>query len=214
MYSLSSNEALRRVPTRLVLVAGLHLVVISALINGLHVRLGPAPPPAITGSVIETPAPTPEKFTPPPLTLSKTNVTLDQTPLPVFEPVVTEIQPQPLTDPLPSASLGAAVQTYVPVPAPVVVGAAVDPRHPLTQPAYPSASIRMNEEGALSLSVLVGADGRVHEAKVAQSSGSSRLDQAAVDEARTRWHLRPATRNGVPFEQWLTLRVIFRLENR
>jgi hypothetical protein len=50
--------------------------------------------------------------------------------------------------------------------------------------------------------------------KVAESSGSSRLDQAAMSEARSHWRLRPATRNGVPFEQWLTLRVVFHLENR
>jgi TonB family protein len=54
----------------------------------------------------------------------------------------------------------------------------------------------------------------VHDAKVARTSGSDRLDQAAVSEAKARWHLRPATRDGRPFEQWLTLRVVFRLENR
>ena len=212
MYSLSSTEALSRVPTRLVLVAGLHLVVIAALINGLHVRLGPPPPPEITGSVIDAPAHTPEKFTPPEPTLVSTIIPRDETPLPMIDTIVPEALPPPLADPGPSMSSGAVA--HVPLPEPVVLGAAVDPRHPLTQPAYPAASIRMNEEGALSLSVLVGADGRVREAKVAQSSGSSRLDQAAVAEAKTRWHLRPATRNGVPFEQWLTLRVVFRLENR
>ena len=101
-----------------------------------------------------------------------------------------------------------------PTPASVVTDAAVDPRHPLTQPPYPPGAIRGNEEGALNLSVLVGTDGRVRDVKVAESSGSSRLDQAAMSEARSHWRLRPATRNGVPFEQWLTLRVVFHLENR
>jgi periplasmic protein TonB len=209
MYTPSSIGALRRVPTRLVLVGGLHFIVIFALINGLHVRVGTPPPAAMRLSVIEESAPAPEKFLPPVVPVySSTSVTPD----PVIDPIITEVAPPPPSlDPLPpSVSTGEVTK----VPEPVIVGAAVDPRHPLSQPPYPLASIRMSEEGALSLALLVGVDGRVREAKVAQSSGSERLDQAAVNEAKTHWHLRPATRGGVAFEQWLTLRVVFRLENR
>ena len=67
---------------------------------------------------------------------------------------------------------------------------------------------------ALLHALEVGTDGRVMDAKVAQSSGFPRLDEAAVKEARSHWRLRPAMRNGVPFEQWLTLGVVFRLENQ
>jgi protein TonB len=84
----------------------------------------------------------------------------------------------------------------------------------LTQPPYPISSRHLAEEGALLLDILVGADGQVHEAKVSRSSGFERLDQAALSEAKQHWRLRPATRNGVAFEQWLTLRVVFRLEDR
>jgi hypothetical protein len=35
-----------------------------------------------------------------------------------------------------------------------------------------------------------------------------------VSEALQHWRLRPATRNGSAFEQWLTLKVVFRLEDR
>lgn len=85
---------------------------------------------------------------------------------------------------------------------------------PLTQPPYPTASIRDNETGTVAIEVLVGTDGRVRDARIAQSSGSGRLDEAALREARQHWRLRPATRDGTPFEQWLTLRVVFRLESR
>jgi periplasmic protein TonB len=54
----------------------------------------------------------------------------------------------------------------------------------------------------------------VLEAKATQSSGSERLDQAAIKEARQHWRLRPATRNGVPFEQWLNVPVVFQLTER
>ena len=210
MYSLSSSGALRRVPTHLVLVAGVHLAVIWALINGLHVQVLPAPPPSTEASVIDTQAPPPDTFVV--KESPRFNVV---TPIPdpkvdpINEPLPTAISQQRSNDPLPPSTGAVAA-----LPTPVVTGAAVDPRHPLTQPAYPTTSIRNTEEGALSLSVLVGTDGRVHDAKVAASSGFARLDEAAVNEAKARWHLRPATRDGVPFEQWLTLRVVFRLENR
>ena len=99
-------------------------------------------------------------------------------------------------------------------PESVINAAAVDPHHPLTQPPYPMSSRRLAEEGALVLDILVGADGQVHDAKVSRSSGFDRLDQAALSEAKQHWRLRPATRNGVAFEQWLTLRVVFRLAER
>ena len=96
----------------------------------------------------------------------------------------------------------------------MIDGPAIDPHHPLTQPPYPMSSRRIAEEGALLLDILVSADGHVRDAKVSQSSGFDRLDQAAMSEAKQHWRLRPATRNGVPFEQWLTLRVVFRFQDR
>ena len=76
------------------------------------------------------------------------------------------------------------------------------------------ASRHLAEEGALVLDILVGADGHVRDARVSRSSGFERLDRAAVSEALQHWRLRPATRNGSAFEQWLTLKVVFRLADR
>ncbi len=45
---------------------------------------------------------------------------------------------------------------------------------------YPSASRRLSEEGSVTLEVFVGVDGRVSDAKVVQSSGFPRLDEANV----------------------------------
>lgn len=215
MYSsISSGTALRAVPTRLVVVAGLHVAAIWALINGLHLHsLANVLPQASEATLIER-DPTPDD----PVIL--------QEPALRYQAAITEVKP--VVDPIeeerppreaeergftvPAAGSGTIVP--IPTPAPVITGAAVDPHHPLTQPAYPPGAIRSNEEGALNLSVLVGIDGRVRDVKVAESSGSARLDQSAMSEARSHWRLRPATRNGVPFEQWLTLRVVFHLENR
>ena len=112
------------------------------------------------------------------------------------------------------ATAPGAVSAIAPPHEAVMTAAAIDPRSPLTQPPYPPAALRAGIEGSLALEVLVGPDGRVRDARVLRTSGSSILDQAAVDEARRHWKLRPATRDGVPFEQWYTLRVVFHLQSR
>jgi periplasmic protein TonB len=212
MSSLSSSSALRAVPTRLVAVAGLHVAVIWALINGLHLHALTDVPLQPSEATVIDPEPTPtETFTGPAPTL-QTSTEIPQV-LPVIEPIEDNFRP-PAADPILTLPTGPGAIATIATPAPVITGAAVDPRHPLTQPPYPPGAIRVNEEGALNLSILVGTDGRVRDVKVAESSGSARLDQAAVSEARSHWRLRPATRDGVPFEQWLTLRVVFRLEGR
>jgi protein TonB len=210
-----SFAALRRVPTPMLIVGGLHLGVIWALLNGLQVHNAyRVAPDNMVVDVIERPTTPPEKPQPPDVRPSEIKFR-------VPEPV-----PQGLQDPIelpPTIQLNddrivLQVPTASPAgsaePKPVISGAAVDPRHPLTQPAYPMSAIRAGDAGALSLEVLVGTDGRVRDARVSQSSGFGRLDQAAVIEAKQHWRLRPATRDGVPFEQWLTLKVVFRLDER
>ena len=212
MLSRSSSAALRRVPTSLLLVGGLHLIVVWALINGLHIRLaGPERPSDIVASMIEPAQPPPEHIVAPAVPQTQVNYT----PTPIV-PVVTV---PPMDDGMAITQevlpgIQEPTQPALAEPEPVITGAAVDPRHPLSQPEYPPSAVRSGEEGKLALQVLVGADGRVVDVKVARSSGSPRLDQAAVSEARSHWRLRPATRDGVPFAQWLTLGVVFRLAGR
>lgn len=213
MPSSHSLATLRRVPTPLVLVGGLHLAVIWALLNGLQVHSAASsrapdliadftdrrPPPATTFQPprVDTQV---IKFTePPPRTIDVD--TAETAPTVTFD--------DRLTGPLEFQNPAGSAE-----PQPVINAAAVDPHHPLTQPPYPMSSRHLAEEGALVLDILVGADGHVRDAKVSRSSGFDRLDQAALSEAKQHWRLRPATRNGVAFEQWLTLRVVFRLEDR
>ena len=51
-----------------------------------------------------------------------------------------------------------------------------------TPPRYPEMSRRLHEQGTVYLSVLVGTDGAVSEISVSRSSGSARLDKAALDQ--------------------------------
>lgn len=84
----------------------------------------------------------------------------------------------------------------------------------LTQPPYPAADVRAGNEGNVQIEVYVLPDGRVGDARILRSSGFPRLDQAALDEAKRRWRLQPATRNGEPFAQWYPLRVVFKLKKQ
>ena len=66
----------------------------------------------------------------------------------------------------------------------------------------------------MTLSLRVGVDGRINEAVVLRTSGYERLDRAAVEEAKRRWRLLPAMRGETPIEEWMSLRVVFRLDQR
>jgi protein TonB len=62
-------------------------------------------------------------------------------------------------------------------------------------PRYPVESRRRKEQGTVFLSVLVGLDGSVTEIGISRSSGSARLDKAALEAVR-RWRWSPTMRAG------------------
>ncbi|HEY0339617.1 MAG TPA: energy transducer TonB, partial [Steroidobacteraceae bacterium] len=170
-------------------------------------------PDDLVADVIDRPPPPPENSPPPELQLNKIHFT--EPPLrPVLAGPVEPAASDGIFAEIPPPTIESRGPGGTAEPEPAISPAGVDLRHPLTQPPYPMSSIRVGEEGAIVVDILVGVDGRVRDAKVSRSSGFERLDQAALSEAKQRWHLKPATRNGVPFEQWLTLKVVFRLQDR
>jgi len=64
---------------------------------------------------------------------------------------------------------------------------------------YPPISKRLGETGTTVLSFLIGTDGNVRDVGVATSSGSQRLDDAAVSCAAS-WRYKAAIQSGVPVE--------------
>lgn len=62
-------------------------------------------------------------------------------------------------------------------------------------PVYPVDARRAHEQGTVKLLVLVGSDGKVSDIKVAASSGSDRLDRAALQAVR-RWRWSPTIISG------------------
>jgi protein TonB len=178
--------------------------------NGLGLRLSLEPPPPPLQATFQER--TPPDVEPPPLP-----------PVPTLGPSrVIELQPPDVAlppDDLPTDdTLRASAVVENPggsaLPGPPRTPATADPRHPLTQPPYPSASIRFGEEGTVTVEVRVGTDGRVRESRLRHSSGFPRLDAAALAEARHAWRLKPATVDGVPVEAWYAVRVSFRLDRR
>lgn len=80
-------------------------------------------------------------------------------------------------------------------------------------PVYPLASRRLHEQGEVLLKVEIGTDGGARQVLVSRSSGSPRLDNAALTAVRAA-RFKPYTENGVPLVVWTTVPIQFELENK
>jgi TonB family protein len=88
----------------------------------------------------------------------------------------------------------------------------MDPEHPLRigERYYPPESLKAREQGRCIVSVTVGADGWIKDARIQQSTGYARLDQACLD-AVAGGHLIPATQNGMPIKKSIALPIVWSL---
>jgi protein TonB len=180
------------------LASGMSHQIVDAVLGPIETRIieeaprneEPPPPPP---PKIETPPP----FVPPP------DVAIE---IPVEAPPATAIRqtttPLPPPQPPPQPAAPVAVQRTPP---------RSDPRRPLSQPEYPPSSRRAGEAGTVVLEVYVLENGRVGDARVKQSSGYPRLDEAALREVKRSWRLVPGTENGKPVAMWGQFAVTFKL---
>jgi len=81
----------------------------------------------------------------------------------------------------------------------------------LVMPAYPRESREKGEEGRVVVSVAIHADGTLTDIKVVESSGYSRLDEAALEAVRHSTFI-PATRFGMPVDSTKKIAFTFRLK--
>lgn len=102
---------------------------------------------------------------------------------------------------LPIFSTGAAAPSTAPVP--------ITP-HEVTAADYPVESLPAQEVGTARVDYVVRVDGTVSDTMITLSSGSPRLDQAAIAIV-SRWRFTPATENGRPVEARLYANVVFQL---
>ncbi len=207
MTSMLGISRGRPAAARLLIVAAAHVAVVWVIAGALNVYVTEdRPGPIKMINVADVPTPT---TTPPPAIPNgvdpKTAVDIAQR-VPLIDTNPIEDTGQSLTTVTEEFGGGAS---HIPV----LLDARVDPAHPLSQPDYPAAAIRLGEEGIVILDLHVAADGHVLDAKIFRSSGHPRLDAAAVSEALRDWHLLPATRDGIAIDGWRRQRVNFQLQD-
>lgn len=152
------------------------------------VKPPPAPTPIVAAA--PSPAPAPPAFLVPPAP--------EQPP----PPVVTEAPPPPPAPPAPPA----------PAPQPKTVPATAVEYVDAPSPTYPAASRRLNESGRVLIRVEIDTQGRARQVQLTRSSGSSRLDEAALAAVRAA-RFKPYTENGQPLVVWTTVPIVFELES-
>ncbi len=191
----------------LTVVVVVHVLLIWGLMTGLARKVVEVIPQPIQTRIIEDLRPQIEE--PPP-------------PVPEFEPPPPPFVPPPdiviATPPPPPTTITRITRT--PPPAPPRPPAPAPPREPVRvparvdlensgracrEPAYPSASERLGEQGTSGISLLIGADGKVKQTRVDQSSGYRRLDDAAV-RAFSACRFVVGTVDGVPAATWFSIR--------
>jgi periplasmic protein TonB len=76
---------------------------------------------------------------------------------------------------------------------------------------YPKASLLNEEQGVVTLSFLVGADGVVAESKVEKSCGFKSLDNAAM-KAISACKFKPGAKDGTPQKAWVKMNYEWKLD--
>ena len=78
-------------------------------------------------------------------------------------------------------------------------------------PAYPALARRMHEQGRVLIRVLVSADGVPERIELKASSGSTRLDNSALETIRT-WKFVPARQGEQKIAAWVVVPITFALD--
>ncbi len=174
-------------PNRVIALAGSTVIVIGfawALSTGLAQTLVEKLPDVLKAEVL--PEKLPDKTPPPPPPDMK------QPPPPYVPPPDIVIQ----TEAAPTNTI--TTQSKMATPPPISSPASIGRPHVCMQD-YPAISQRLGEEGTTLLAFHITAQGEVTNVTVAKSSGSERLDNAAVNCA-SNWRYKPAVESGHPVE--------------
>jgi len=167
------------------------------------VRASPAPAPRAVAPAVEVPvSSSPPVIAAPAATLTRVEHAVPPPPSvsPSRDPVPAGAQREP-------SVVSPVVPQETPVTPPSFDAAYLD--NPA--PRYPPAAARLRESGRVLLLVRVGADGLPERVEVSRSSGSPRLDQAALETVR-RWRFVPARQGERPVAAQVTVPLVFRLD--
>ncbi len=202
----------RQSPVALVVVAAAHVALIVAMLHH-QPRFSAAEAALTMVSVITPPRPAPVEQPPEP-------------PRPKVKRIVKKVAPPPIAAPSPSAI---SVPPAPPAPPQAEVVATAPPARPAPAPpapivlprfdadylqnpppSYPAQARRMGEQGRVLLRVVVRPDGMPDSVVLRQSSGSARLDEAALEAVR-KWRFVPARQGSTPVTAAVIVPIVFSL---
>ena len=205
-----------RSPGSLAVVIALHGAAIAALMLAKHEFI--QAPPVVTEirhiPLPKDPPPEPPKPADPrtPI-ISRIDTVSPIVPRPILDNIQI-VEPQPLQpiafDPGPiGPAIAPPSDPPQPVREPVRIAARIDPRSEL-QPPYPASEERAEVEGSVTISVLIGTDGRVKAVEKVRAT-SEAFFRATERQALRHWRFKPATLDGRPVETRTTMTVHFQL---
>lgn len=216
-YAQPQDGATKRL-TGLVAVVIFHVILGYALVNGLARKIVEVVSQPLETKIIEElkklpqdkpPPPPPPKFVPPPPPYIPPPEVQVQVPVSASTLAITAV-----TTAKPAEPVAAPGQRVAPAPvqraAPVRTPAVVDARA-CDKPEYPPAALRANETGIVLLAFLIDVNGAATEGKIERSSGSRRLDEAAL-KALGLCRFRPATVDGKPERAWARIEYEWKLD--
>jgi protein TonB len=176
------------------------LVLHGALLYGLiSYRMIPAPEEAMTLMVelINPPVPKQSPVVEPPKPPQPVKLPQPQLPQQLVVETSVVLPSEPVAPPPVPVILPIIAAVPAPVLPPVTLAGELSVSCPeRSPPAYPSFSIRLNEQGRVVLRVELDTEGKIATVTFKSRSGFARLDEAAVSAVKT-WRCRPAIRNGV-----------------
>jgi protein TonB len=179
----------------------------------------PEPPIFVTNVPIDPPKPTPQPLPKKDAVVKQQTTPLPHQPTPIVksngaaDPIgaTSDFTESTMDPPGPVGPASGGTTVADPPKPPVMIGATVDPRYAdALQPPYPNSEIRAQTEGKLVARVLVGVDGRVKAIEILRTP-SKGLSEATRRHALSRWRFKPATRDGIPYEDWMTMTLSFKL---
>jgi len=151
--------------------------------------------------VTPPPPPEPTKLETPEAAMTQTVAPRPMIELPSPGPVQVMVDAPPPPAPPTVTSEGvktSAAPAVAPAPSTTVEGGDLSSKVLFAKPpTYPTEARRSHEQGTVKLLVLVGTDGTVRDIQIAGSSGSQRLDKAAL-QAVKRWRWSPTMNGGTP----------------
>jgi protein TonB len=222
MASVAASVPIRYRPLKaasMATVVAAHVAALGFALFWVHQAVTPPEPVVMSVSFITPPepvkAPEPVPPAPPP-----PQPVLKPKPKPVIASTRTTpepdaiVAPPPVDDPTPEAA--APVQAYSAAAEPTPPGQPEPPRYDMSylsnpQPGYPAMSKKMHEEGTVVLRVHVSAGGEALDVDVAKSSGSGRLDDAALRAVR-KWKFVPSKRGDTPVDGIAMVPLVFSLK--